>query len=87
MWDLAPIGRPLQQLMDDFIFVDARKGGKDRKEDFLVAVKNYNRLGYELGFYNSTRYRELAERLNEIGRMTGAWLKSLQPPSAPPKGG
>ena len=35
------------------------------------------RLGYELGYYNSTYYGRFAEKLLELGRMVGRWLKSL----------
>ena len=43
----------------------------------LEKVRFYFRLGFELGLYNSGRYREFSERVDEVGRMTGGWLKSL----------
>lgn len=43
----------------------------------LEKLRHYCRLCYDLGIFNSTKYQELAERLQEIGRMTGGWLKSL----------
>ena len=44
----------------------------------LEKLRYYFRLGFDLGLYNSTRYRDLAARIEEIGRMTGGWLKSLE---------
>lgn len=43
----------------------------------LEKVRLYFRLGFELGLYNSGRYRDFSERVDEVGRMTGGWLKSL----------
>ncbi len=43
----------------------------------LVIIRHYFRLGYDLGLYPSTKYALFAERLEEIGKMTGGWLKSL----------
>jgi len=44
----------------------------------LETLRYYVRLLYELGYYNSTTYGQLAERINELGKMCGGWLKSLQ---------
>ncbi len=44
----------------------------------LEKLRYYFRLGYELGYYNSTKYKEFAQKIQEIGRMTGGWLKSLK---------
>jgi hypothetical protein len=44
----------------------------------LEILRRYFRLGYERGHYNSLRYKDFAERLDEIGRMVGGWLKSLK---------
>jgi len=43
----------------------------------LEILRHYFRLAYDLGLYNSNRYQFFAEKLHEIGRMTGGWLKSL----------
>lgn len=43
----------------------------------LEMLRYYFRLGYERGYYNSTRYKDFAQRIDEIGRMIGGWLKSL----------
>lgn len=43
----------------------------------LEKIRYLIRLGFELKFYSSARYREWADRLHEIGRMTGGWIKSL----------
>lgn len=44
----------------------------------LEILRYYFRLGYERGHYNSLKYQELAEKTDEIGRITGGWLKSLR---------
>lgn len=43
----------------------------------LEKLRHYFRLSYELGLFPSTKYEEFAIRLNEIGKMTGGWLKAL----------
>jgi hypothetical protein len=43
----------------------------------LKKIRFFFRLGYDLGLYNSARYKFFAEKVDEIGRMTGGWLKSL----------
>ncbi|MFM9951379.1 MAG: diversity-generating retroelement protein Avd [Saprospiraceae bacterium] len=44
----------------------------------LEILRHYFRLCYDIGLYNSLKYKDFAERLDEIGRMTGGWLKSLK---------
>lgn len=43
----------------------------------LEKLRQYFRVCYELGYYNSIKLSELLTRLNEIGRMNGGWIKSL----------
>ncbi|MEZ5038677.1 MAG: diversity-generating retroelement protein Avd [Saprospiraceae bacterium] len=43
----------------------------------LEKLRHYFRLSYELGLFHSNKYEAFALRLNEIGQMTGGWLKSL----------
>jgi hypothetical protein len=43
----------------------------------LEKLRLFSRLAYELGHYNSLKYHEIAQRIDEIGRMCGGWLKSL----------
>ena len=43
----------------------------------LEKIRFYFRLGYDMGLYNSTRYKIFSDKVEEIGRMTGGWLKSL----------
>ena len=35
------------------------------------------RLAFDLGYFSSGQYREFAARTDEIGRMTGGWLRKL----------
>lgn len=43
----------------------------------LEILRHYIRLLFELHCINTQRYHELSEKIDEIGRMTGAWIKSL----------
>ena len=45
----------------------------------LETLRYYFRLGYDLGLYSSIRYNEYAQKIDEIGRLTGGWIKSLPP--------
>jgi hypothetical protein len=44
----------------------------------LEILRYYYRLGYERGHYSSLKYHDFAQKTDEIGRMTGGWLKSLR---------
>ena len=44
----------------------------------LEKLRYFYRLCYDLGYFNSKQYQEFAAHLDEIGRMTGGWLKSLK---------
>lgn len=43
----------------------------------LEKLRFFFRLGFDLGLYKSSLYEEMIKRVDEIGRMTGAWIKSL----------
>ncbi len=45
----------------------------------LEKLRFYTRLCYELGLYNSRKYSEISDKIQEIGRMNGGWIKSLRP--------
>jgi hypothetical protein len=44
----------------------------------LDVLRHYFHLCYERGHYNSLKYKDYAQRIDEIGRMVGGWLKSLR---------
>ncbi len=44
----------------------------------LEKIRYLFRLGFDFGLYNSSRYNTFAISIDEIGRMTGAWLKSFK---------
>lgn len=44
----------------------------------LEILRHYFRLAFDLGLYNSKRYHDFAKKLNEIGKMTGGWIKTLK---------
>jgi hypothetical protein len=44
----------------------------------LEKLRFFFRLGFDLGLYKSSLYEDMIKKIDEIGRMTGAWLKSLR---------
>jgi|GEM_PF-2027447 len=44
----------------------------------LEKNRQYFRICYELGYYNSLKYTELSQKLDEIGNMNGGWIRSLK---------
>lgn len=66
------------------LFIEAYYvSGSSKKGKLLEAnvqiekLRYYVRLCYELGYYNSSKYGSVMEKLQEIGRMNGGWIKSL----------
>ncbi len=52
----------------------------------LELTRHLVRLAYELKFFNGQKYGVVSEKINEVGRMIGGWLKHLgraRPPGAP----
>jgi hypothetical protein len=45
----------------------------------LEKIRYLIRLAHDLHFLRNAQYEELSTRLLEIGRMTGGWIKSLDP--------
>lgn len=43
----------------------------------LEILRHYFRLCFDLGLYSSKKYYHFAEAINEIGKIIGGWLKSL----------
>lgn len=43
----------------------------------LEKLRLFVRLAYENKLFTSGKYREASENIQELGRMTGAWIKSL----------
>ncbi|MEQ1744238.1 MAG: diversity-generating retroelement protein Avd [Saprospiraceae bacterium] len=44
----------------------------------LEKIRFLFRLGHDLGLYDTATWMAFAQRVDEIGRMTGGWLKSLK---------
>ncbi|MCK6695448.1 MAG: four helix bundle protein [Thermoanaerobaculia bacterium] len=61
-----------------FLPPDEKKPVLNRVNIQLETLRHYYRLVYECGHYNSLRYKDYSERIDEIGRMVGGWLKSLK---------
>jgi len=46
-----------------------------REANVLIEIiRHYVRLSFQLKLINAKRYASLAEELDEMGRMTGAWI-------------
>ncbi len=80
------LGDRIQRLLSDNLelLLEAYYAPRDEKRKKLQKVniqlektRYFCRLGYDLGYYNSNRYKEFATRINEIGRMVGGWIKTL----------
>lgn len=57
---------------------DSKKALLQQVNIRLEILRHHFRLCYDLGLYSSLKYKDFAESLDEIGRMTGGWLKSLK---------
>lgn len=78
----------IQNTLLDFMaaVVEARKAPSDEKsvqalEDadiLLEQVKIYMRLSKDLEFISMGQYKESSEKLDEIGRLLGGWIKSQE---------
>lgn len=80
------LGDRIQNMLSDLLerLLEAYYAPTHQKKALLTQVnllleklRYFCRLGYDLGYYNSTRYHDFANKINEIGKMTGGWLKSL----------
>lgn len=81
------IGDRMQKLAENTmeILIEAYYAKPDKKAALLDPVnlrleklRYYARLCFELGFYSSRKLEEYSAQLQEIGRMTGGWLRSVQ---------
>lgn len=73
----------LSDLLEELIrayysYTDLKKEKLRNVNIKLEILRHYFRLCYDLGLYNSLKYKEFAESLDEIGRMAGGWLKSIK---------
>jgi len=64
--------------------IEAYYAPKEEKKKRLFAInillekmRYFFRLGFDVGLYSSKKYEYFAQQLNEIGKMVGAWIKSL----------
>lgn len=81
------LGDRIQNKITDLleIYINAYYSPINKKRELLgqanislEILRHYFRLAYDLGLYSSTVYHQFAKKLNEIGKMTGGWLKSLK---------
>lgn len=68
----------LERLLEAYYAPAAEKRALLRNVNLqLTKLRYYVRLCFERGYYGSGKYKEINEKINEIGRMTGGWLKAL----------
>lgn len=81
------LGDRIQNQLSDLLelYIEAyyaKTSGKksllDKANISLEKLRHYFRLCFELGLFDSKKYHDFAQRLHEIGRMTGGWLRSLE---------
>jgi hypothetical protein len=69
----------LELLTEAYYIAPFEKKQKLQKVNLqLEMLRYYVRLCYETGYYNSGKYKEISEKLLELGRMTGGWIKSIK---------
>ena len=80
------LGDRLHNHLSDLLelLIEAYYAPKSEKNNILLKVnikleilRYFFRLGFDLGLY-SNHFGTIAKQLDEIGRMTGGWIKSLQ---------
>lgn len=67
------------------LFIEAYYKSRQAKKDYLAKAnieiektRHLVRLCYNLKIFTHKQYQHISVRLDEIGRMNGAWYKSLQ---------
>ncbi|MCB9267346.1 MAG: diversity-generating retroelement protein Avd [Lewinellaceae bacterium] len=69
----------LEVLLEAFYSPPSQKRAILQKANLTLEKLRYLvRLGFDLKLFSSDAYQKLATHLNEIGRMVGGWLKSLE---------
>jgi four helix bundle protein len=81
------LGDRIYNLVADLLemYIEAfYSGDKARKKEMLQRaniqlekMRFFIRIAYESGLFSSGKYRQTSELIDEIGRMTGAWIKKL----------
>lgn len=81
------VGDRIQNIISDVMetLIEAYYINAEEKKAKLLSVnveieklRYYIRLCYDSGYFNSFKYKEIIEKINEIGRMAGGWIKSLK---------
>ncbi|MBK7409856.1 MAG: diversity-generating retroelement protein Avd [Saprospirales bacterium] len=72
-------GDVLEQLIEAFYLPKDQKGPILRKVNInLEKLRHFFRLCFELGYINSTQLKHWNDPVQELGRMVGGWLKTLE---------
>lgn len=69
----------LEYLVEAYYAATADKPPLLRKVNVLLEkLRVLNRICFELGYYDSGKYRQIAHDVDQIGNMAGGWLRSLR---------
>jgi len=67
------------------IYIEAYYRASPQKKELLHSaniqlekLRYHFRLCFNLGLIHSRKYQDFAQRIEEIGKMTGGWIKSLK---------
>jgi len=74
----ADVKRSIDRMMERAIEASKRYYKKTTLQDMDVEVmkmRHYLRLSHELGFLPQKKYELMSERVVEVGRMLGGWIK------------
>ena len=80
-------GDRLQNLLSDLLelLIEAYYGPSNERYARLLRVniqleklRFFTRLIFESGYFSSRQYETMIFQYDDIGRMTGAWIKSLK---------
>ncbi|MEO0640316.1 MAG: diversity-generating retroelement protein Avd [Bacteroidota bacterium] len=78
-------GDRLYNLLSDLleIIIEIHYASKQTRKEklheaniLLTKIRYFLRMGYDLGFYSAGHLKIMAERVDEIGRRIGGWIKS-----------
>lgn len=78
---VAEIKQAMYRLLHQIVVVNHRYHKKTTMQDLdaeLDLLRLYIRLSKDLGFLPFRQYENWAKMLDEIGRMVGGWMKSVQ---------
>ncbi|MEM7510936.1 MAG: four helix bundle protein [Bacteroidota bacterium] len=68
----------LEKMIEAHYSPKEEKGEKLRELNILLTkLRYFFRLGHEMGCYSAGHLKLLSEKVNEIGRRVGGWIKAI----------